>query len=242
MERLATNDVQISMIDVDQAGLDRMSADFPNAMAIRSDITNLSDVEGAFLTTTNHLGPITGLAHVAGVDTDIDLKRRLADFMADESNAEPRSISSEITEGQWSRMIAVNLTGAFYCLRTALSHMVPRGVGSIVTVASLAGVSGVAGMPHYSASKGGLIALTQSLAKEVGPFGVRVNAVAPGTIDTPMFHRWPQRVQETGSRSSVLGRVAQPSEVATVIEFLLSDAASFVVGETVNVNGGGFVI
>jgi 3-oxoacyl-[acyl-carrier protein] reductase len=140
---------------------------------------------------------------------------------------------------EWDRIIAVNIKGTFFLVQAIAHHMVERGRGSIVlTTSDSVNVGGVAGGPAYVASKGSVVGLTHSFAKALGPKGVRVNAVSPGVIDTPMTAFWPKAIKEGAIAQTPLGRLAVPKDVASVACFLASDDACFVTGEIVEVNGG----
>lgn len=145
----------------------------------------------------------------------------------------------EIDERAWAETIAANLETAFTACRAVLPGMVARGAGSIVNFASTAGEYGsIRPAAHYAAAKGGVIALTKSLAREVSPHGVRVNAVSPGPIDTPAFGAaTPEQRAAAGART-LFGRVGQPHEIAGACVFLLSPLSTFVTGHVLGVNGG----
>ena len=140
---------------------------------------------------------------------------------------------------EWDRVIAVNIKGTFFLTQAVARHMVERGRGAIVLTASdSVNVGGVAGGPAYVASKGAVVGLTHSFAKALGPKGIRVNALSPGVIDTPMTKSWPQQLKDAAVAQTPLGRLAVPQDVAAVACFLVSDDACFVTGEIVEVNGG----
>ncbi len=146
---------------------------------------------------------------------------------------------SQITPEEWDRLHAVNLRGTFLVAQAALTAMLPRRAGRIVTIASLAGqVGGLHAGAAYSASKAGVQALTKSLARVGGPHGITVNCVNPGFIDTPMVAVYPAEVSAAVIAGTSLGRIGTPEEVAAVVVWLASDAASFVHGTHVDVNGG----
>ncbi|RFS87389.1 SDR family oxidoreductase [Actinomadura spongiicola] len=151
----------------------------------------------------------------------------------------PESTLEETTDELWSRVLSINLDGVFRLLRDASPYL--RAGSSIVNVASVAGHRGSALHAHYAASKAGVLSLTRTLAWEFGPRGIRVNAVSPGVIETPMT----ERLMATRGRAAIaatpLGRFGRPEEVAAVIAFLAGDAAGFVTGEHVHVNGGWFM-
>jgi 3-oxoacyl-[acyl-carrier protein] reductase len=140
---------------------------------------------------------------------------------------------------EWDRIMNVNVKGTFFLTQAVARHMIGRGRGSIVlTTSGSVNVGGVAGGPAYVASKGAVVGLTHSLAKSLGPKGVRVNAISPGVIDTPMTAAWPQAVKDGAVAQTPLGRLAVPQDVASVACFLASDEARFVTGEIIEVNGG----
>jgi len=145
---------------------------------------------------------------------------------------------TDLSLDEWRRVVDVNLTGVFLCLREELRRM---GQGSVVNVSSGAGLRGFANLPHYVASKHGVIGLTRSAAAERARAGVRVNVVAPGTIRTPMLESFCRGDEETLRRmgsTAPMGRLGTPEEVAEAIVWLLSDAASFVTGAVVSADGG----
>jgi NAD(P)-dependent dehydrogenase (short-subunit alcohol dehydrogenase family) len=149
--------------------------------------------------------------------------------------------TADTTEADWDHVLRVNLTGTWLVCRAFAGAMAERGRGAIVTVASNMGLRGVANQVAYSASKGGVIALTRSMAVDLGPSGVRVNCICPGHIVTPMSDTATQRLglTEDGIRAKYpLARVGQPEEVATAIAYLASDEASFLTGAIVPVDGG----
>ncbi len=146
----------------------------------------------------------------------------------------------DIEPAEWDDVIATDLTAAFYTCRAVLPGMVERGDGSIVNVASRLGQIGIAETAAYSAAKAGLIGLTRALAREFGPHGIRVNAVAPGVIETDMTTDLVDSEEgQRRLRDMPLGRFGRPEEVADAVIFLLSDASSLFLGQTLNPNSGG---
>ena len=152
---------------------------------------------------------------------------------------------TEITAEAWDRMIAVNLSGTFHCLQSAVPDMLANGWGRIVTISSSSAQSGAARMAHYVASKGGVVGLTKSLALELAPHGITVNTVPPGFIDTPMARRAEARgdlpdLNAVIARTPVR-RAGTPDDIAAAVAFLCSEEAGYITGQAINVNGGWYL-
>ncbi len=143
-----------------------------------------------------------------------------------------------MSEDEWDKVIAVNLKGVFNCTQACLRTMVKQKSGVIVNVASIVGIKGNAGQTNYSASKAGVVGFTKSLAKEVGSRGIRVNAVAPGFIETDMTRSLPDEVRSKVLPLIPLGRFGQVEEVASVVVWLASDFSSYLTGEVISIDGG----
>ncbi len=161
------------------------------------------------------------------------------DILVNNAGTFPRKAFAEITDAEWEEVLRTNLYSAFYCSRAALPSMMAARSGVIINMASISGKRGSAYHAHYATAKGGLLALTRSLAKEAIPHGIRVNAVSPGRIDTDMMVVGYQP-EEVGRllRDVPIGRMGAPAEVAQIVVFLASAASSYLVGETIDVNGG----
>ena len=146
----------------------------------------------------------------------------------------------EMDDETWRLVIDVNLTGTFNCMRAVLPHMIERKSGAIVSMASSAGwIGGGDGEAHYSAAKAGVMGLTRAVAAEVGPHGIRVNAIAPGLIYNEFLDRiYPKEFFERYAKRVPLGRVGQPADVADVAVFLASDMSRYITGEVVSISGG----
>jgi 3-oxoacyl-[acyl-carrier protein] reductase len=190
------------------------------AEAFQADVTDEKQVSELIGATLDRFGKIDGLINNAGVMPE----SRVVDMATDE----------------WTQVLNVDLTGAFLCSRAVLPGMIERGSGSIVMIASRLGQIGFAGVAHYAAAKAGLIGFAKSLAKEVGPSGVRVNTVAPGVTITDMTTDVVEgEVGERRLAELPSGRFATAEEVAASVVFLLTDAAALYHGQTLCPNGGG---
>ena len=144
----------------------------------------------------------------------------------------------KLADDEWTDVIDVNLTGAFRMTRACVPYMRSRGTGAIVNVASINGIRGKFGQSNYAASKGGLIAFTKAVAREVGRSGVRVNAVAPGLVDTPLTASLPDDVRQQARSEILLGRMGTPADIAAAVLFLASPLAAYVTGQVLVVDGG----
>jgi 3-oxoacyl-[acyl-carrier protein] reductase len=208
-----------------ESGAEAARAEIVNAggraTVIQADVTRADDVRALVTRTAEELGPVDILVNNAG-----SLVERLKIL--------------ELTEERWDEVLDLNLKSAFLCSQAVAASMMERKTGAIVNVSSIAGRNGGAlGSIHYSTAKGGLITMTKGFAKELAPYGVRVNAVSPGVIDTPYHERFSTPEAMKAYVGGIpLGRVGTPEEVASVIAFLASDAASYLCGETIEINGG----
>ncbi len=143
-----------------------------------------------------------------------------------------------MSERDWSDVIDINLTGVFNCSKAVSEYMISQRGGVIINIASLSGIAGLPGQTNYSAAKGGVIAFTKALAKELAHFGIRVNAVAPGVIETEIISSLNEKVKHNFLDNIPLKRFGRPEEVASVVRFLASQEASYITGETICVTGG----
>ena len=147
-------------------------------------------------------------------------------------------ITQNLSDEDWARMLAVHLNGTFYCTREALRLMSPAGRGAIVNISSVAGLMGLEVAPHYGAAKAGILGFTRSVAREVASRGIRVNAICPGFIDTPILDPLPPVTRIIAERQTPLGRIGKPEEIAAAAAFLASDEAGFITGQWLSPNGG----
>jgi len=231
--RLGREGAAVAAVDRHLAGAEETAAALRNAgstaRAYACDVADSAQVAAAAQAIERDLGPVDVLANVAGigdaVGTDI----------------------TELDDARWNQVLAVNLSGAFFWCRALLPGMATRARGAVVSVSSLAGRSKSAnGGPAYTASKAGVLGLTRHLAFDYGPRGVRVNAICPGGVDTPLLRagRAHENAEERSTRLTAYGyfmpikRVSTPDEQAAAIAFLASDDASYINGVSLDVNGG----
>ena len=189
-----------------------------NTLCVTADITKRDEVKSAVDATLQRFGKIDILINNAGIVRD--------------------ALVHKMTEEQWDAVIRVDLTGPFNCIQAVVEHMMQRGSGSIINVSSVSGVYGNIGQINYSAAKAGLVGITKTLSKELGRKGIRVNAVAPGFIKTPMTASVPQKVLDLMAEKTPLRTLGDPMDVAYANLYLASDEAKYVNGCILSVDGG----
>ena len=188
------------------------------ALAVQGDVGSAQGAAALVDQVERDVGPIAILVCNAGITRD--------------------NLIVKLDEDDWRSVIDTNLGGAFFTCKAVSRPMLRRRAGVIVTMSSVVGVRGNAGQTNYAASKAGLIGLTKSLAKELGGRGIRANAIAPGYIATELTEVLPEPAQEAILTSTPLGRIGEPADVASAVRFLVSDAAKFVSGAVLAVDGG----
>lgn len=189
-----------------------------NATFIRSDVTNTEQVEAMVKSILESHGKIDILINNAGITID--------------------GFLTKMEEESWDKVVAVNLSGVFKCTKVVAASMVENGYGVILNASSVVGIHGNIGQTNYAATKAGVIGLTKSWAKEFGPKGIRVNAVAPGFIVTDMTAKVPQKVLDKMEAQTPLRKLGRPEDIAAAYLFLASDDASFINGTILSVDGG----
>lgn len=212
--------------------------------AVEMDVTDATAVDTVTSRIAEEHGRLDVMINNAGSDTREEYSRLLPRFEAQRAEAAegrvrtPLRATVTLTDEQWRRMMASHLDGTFHCTRAALRTMGPQGSGAIVNISSVCGLSGCAGAPHYSAAKAAILGFTRAVAKEVITQGIRVNAVAPGWIDTPRLDYLSDEVRRLRTAQTPAARFGTAEEVAATVAFLVSDDASYFVGETLSPNGG----
>ncbi|MCK0176441.1 MULTISPECIES: SDR family NAD(P)-dependent oxidoreductase [Mycobacteriaceae] len=224
--KLAADGHRVAVVDVDAQAAAAIAAEVRGAggwaVAVEADVSDEVAVESAFATVRAEFGPVGILVTSAAIGGFTRFDR--------------------ITLDEWNRYLAVNLTGTFLSIRAALSDMVEARWGRVVTISSAAGQQGAPRQGHYSATKGGVIAMTKTVARDYAKYGITANSVPPFAIETPML----QRQQAEGAlppaeylvQAIPAGRVGAPADVAAVCSFLCSEGAGYVTGQVIGVNGG----
>ncbi len=227
----------VHIADIDGVSASAVPVSNPRAHYAEVDVRDAGTVDSFFADVLAAEGRIDIVVHAAGVD---DPRAKAAMHEAREAGA-PLDIFRTLDHDQWSRVMRINLDGTFHVLQAAVRAMHPARSGAIVVIGSSAAFDTLAGYGHYAASKAGVHALAQSVAKEVAGLGIRVNVIAPGPVDTPMAARTPDSVRKQMAASGAIG-YASAEELAANILFLASPASSNVVGAVLLSNGGRFTV
>jgi 3-oxoacyl-[acyl-carrier protein] reductase len=220
--------------------------------AIRADVADSAQVKAMFAEVEREFGSLDVLVNNAGIGSagtstaDRDRLRersdaRIMEVVSGQGIQSHWDITQEMSDETWHRMIAVHLNGTFFCTREALRLMSRRDQGVIINLSSVAGLMGLENVPHYSAAKAGILGFTRAVAREVGSRKIRVNAICPGFIDTPMTQPMSDLMRKAVISRTPLGRYAEPGEVAQTALFLASDDSSFFTGQWLSPNGGLFI-
>jgi len=232
--------------------VEKLGAARSGARAIQADVADSAQVKAMFAEVEREFGALDVLVNNAGIGSagtstaDRDTLRdrsdtRIMELLSGRGIQTHWDITQTMTDETWHRMIAVHLNGTFFCTREALRVMSRRDQGVIINLSSVAGLMGLENVPHYSAAKAGILGFTRAVAREVGSRKIRVNAICPGFIDTPMTQPMSDLMRKALIGRTPLGRYAEPGEVAQTALFLASDDSSFFTGQWLSPNGGLFI-
>jgi len=220
--RLAREGAKIAIFDIEEASLKETAEQIKDigseVLPLGVDISDFEKVDRAAKKVIDRFERIDILVNNAGVNEDKLLLR--------------------MREEDWDKVLQVNLKGTFNCLRAVIRTMVKQREGKVINISSVIGLRGNIGQANYAASKAGIIGLTKSVAKEVGRYGITVNAIAPGFIDTPMTEKLQGKEKEKFISQIPAGRMGKPEEVASLTSFLASDEANYIIGEVIKIDGG----
>jgi len=230
--RFAQGGYAVSAWDVDEAGAAALvpalqAAGAPDAEGRKVDVTDSAAVEKAVAEVVARFGRVDALVNNAGIVRDSQLVKW-----------KEGAVASTMTDADFDKVIAVNLKGVFTCTRAVSPHMIKQGSGVVLNASSVVGLYGNFGQTNYAATKAGVISFTQTWARELGKFGIRVNAVAPGFVATDIIKAMPEKVIAGMVAKTPVGRMGKPEDIAEAYFWLASDAASFVHGATLSVDGG----
>jgi len=224
--RFAKEGAKVVVADIDSANgeetVNYILEQEGSSIFVKTDVADPVQIKQLVEAATNMYGVLHIMFNNAGV-----------------GNSEVRSVDLSVEE--WDRVVDVNLKGVFLGIKYAVPALIKSGGGSIINTSSLLGLKGQKFVSAYNASKAGVVVLTQNAALEYGKYNIRVNAIAPGVIDTKIIDNWKQNERKWPiiSRANALGRIGTPEEVANAVLFLASDEASFITGTTLSVDGGG---
>ncbi len=221
--------VAVNDLDPDRAAETVRALPGPGHRSFAGDVSDAARVAEMFVEAENAFGRLDVLVNNAGV------ARLEGDAYDKRAAGEVQLLYME--DAAWKRMFEIHVEGAFLCTREAVRRMLPTGAGSIINISSIAGLAGM-GTVHYATAKGALLGFTRSLARDLGPRGIRVNAICPGVIDTPMTQNISEGLMKGMIAATPLGRVGRPEEIAAAAVYLASDDGGFVTGQSLSPNGG----
>ncbi|HLP59440.1 MAG TPA: 3-oxoacyl-[acyl-carrier-protein] reductase [Candidatus Deferrimicrobium sp.] len=222
-QRLAKEGLNVVVSDVlfEEAGIvaTELEKNFGvKSIAVKTDVSNVEEVNNLIKTTVTQWGSVDFLINNAGVTRD--------------------NLTVRMSEQEWDMVLAINLKGTFLCSQAAAKEMMKKRFGRIVNISSVSGILGTAGQANYASSKAGVISLTKTFARELGKRNICVNAIAPGFILTEMTEKLSDKVKEEYIANIPLDRAGTPEDIAGVVSFLISPAASYITGTVINVSGG----
>lgn len=243
-ERLARDGAIVAINDINAEAAEE-TASALGGISFPFDVTDPTAFDAAVDTAVRSLGRLDIMVNNAGIapqtvssKTDRMMANTARRMSNDLGSYEPMDYLLDISDADWDRMIRVHLYGAFHGTRAALRHMTPARRGSIINISSILGLMPSAAAAHYSVAKAGIIALTKSVADEVAALGIRVNAVAPGYIDTPLLTPFSEQMKAGIVMRIGMGRMGEAHELAEMIRFLAGPESSYCTGDVFKVSGG----
>jgi 3-oxoacyl-[acyl-carrier protein] reductase len=229
--RFARETAKVAVWDVTEQDVQELLGEIDGAggegMFTRVDVSKAESVAEALSAVLARWGRVDVLVNNAGIVRDAQLVKW-----------KDGAVAATMSDEAWDAVLGVNLKGVFLCTRAVVPHMIQAGGGVILSASSVVGLYGNFGQTNYSATKGGLITMTKTWARELGRYGIRVNAVAPGFIATEILSSMPEKVIDGMISRTPLGRMGKPDDIAQAYLWLASDAASFVHGAVISVDGG----
>jgi len=245
--RVVVNDINL---EAAQKTVEEMGDAKPRGLAVRADVSDSAQVKAMFDEIAKGFGRLdilvnnAGIAEATGEEMDRlnqKFEARVGETLSGQGVQTQWDVVGNMTDEAWLKMIGVHLNGTFFCTREAVKLMGGERGGVIINMSSVAGLMGLEAAPHYSAAKAGIIGFTRAVARELGSLNVRVNAVCPSFITTPMTEGISPMLKMMTSGQTPLGRWGEPDEVASVALFLASDDSSFITGQWISPNGGLFI-
>jgi len=241
----ASEGARVAVNDLHAETAQKTVADIGAGLAVPADVGDPDAVRAMFAEVIDAFGGLdvlvnnAGIGETSGTDTS-EMERifttRMSEAMSPTGVQTHMDVTREMGDAEWELMLRTHLYGTFHCTREALKLM--DGGGAIVNMSSVVGLQGTPGIPHYAAAKAGILGFTRSVAQEVGSRGIRVNAICPGYIDTPMTQVIPEILRQLVKAQTPLGRLGSTEDVARVALFLASDDAAFITGQWISPNGG----
>jgi 3-oxoacyl-[acyl-carrier protein] reductase len=248
--RFAREGARLALLDINLDGANALAAELSangtQCLALACDVSDSAAVDQAFATVEQHFGQLDILVNNAALvperPADEERRRRHYALLTQPVPRQSLGITREMSDEEWKRFWAVNVDGVFHCTRAALRYMEPRRYGRIINIASIAGISAMsAHSPHYSASKGAVVAFTRAVAYEVAGANVQVNAICPGGVMTPAFAHFleQQSPEQLAALNQILplGRIGDPDEYAALATHLAAEDC-YLVGTIINASGG----
>jgi len=244
----ASEGARVAVTDVDAGRASEVAADCPDAVSMACDVTDSAAVRAAFVAADSALGDLDILVNNAGIihndpgyleSVQSQGQAQLMERLASGCITTHLDTIERITDEMFDRMVRTHLHGTFYCTREALPRMRRRGLGGrVINMGSIMGTASLQGAPDYCAAKGAILAFTRAMAREAASYGVLVNAIAPGYIDTPLLAPLAEEQKRLIAMQTPLGRLGNADEIASAALFLAGPDSTFVTGQVLSPNGG----